>query len=104
MHTSAAPPRAVVWGTLPEPVNRKKGRKIFMKNNAKRFASIVGIGLALIMPLNKTFADSESKAFANSDFLKQLSGEWWQWALSIPTSVNPLADATGDNAFVGQRG
>lgn len=83
-----------------------------MKNNAKRFASIVGISLALIMPMNKTFADSESNAFADSehsksedfDFLKQLSAEWWQWALSIPTSVNPLTDTTGQNAVVGQRG
>jgi len=83
-----------------------------MKNNAKRFASIVGIGLALIMPMNKTFADSESKAFADSeraksedsDSLKQLSAEWWQWALSIPTGENPLLDTNGDNSMIGQHG
>jgi hypothetical protein len=83
-----------------------------MKNNAKRFASIVGIGLALIMPMNKTFADSESKAFADSeraksedsDSLKQLSAEWWQWALSIPTPVSPLTDTSGDNSMIGQHG
>jgi hypothetical protein len=33
-----------------------------------------------------------------------LSAEWWQWALSIPTPVNPVADTTGDNCMVGQRG
>ena len=35
---------------------------------------------------------------------RQLSAEWWQWVLSIPASVNPLVDATGDNCMVGQRG
>jgi hypothetical protein len=36
--------------------------------------------------------------------LPTLTGEWWQWAMSIPTSVNPLLDTTGDNCMVGQRG
>lgn len=31
-------------------------------------------------------------------------GEWWQWALSIPASVNPMIDTTGQNCMVGQRG
>ena len=36
--------------------------------------------------------------------LPTLTGEWWQWALSIPTSVNPQLDTTGANCMVGQRG
>jgi hypothetical protein len=36
--------------------------------------------------------------------LPQLTGEWWQWALSIPISVNPLLDTTGERCMVGQRG
>lgn len=35
---------------------------------------------------------------------EQASARWWQWALSIPGSVNPLADATGAHCMVGQRG
>lgn len=35
---------------------------------------------------------------------KQLSSEWWQWVLSSPVSASPLADATGANCMVGQRG
>jgi hypothetical protein len=35
---------------------------------------------------------------------EKLSAEWWQWALSIPTSVNPQLDTTGENGVVGQRG
>src|SRR5262245_49968482 len=65
-----------------------------MNNNTRRFVAIIVVGLALIMPIKRAFAQS----------LQQLSAEWWQWALSIPTSVNPLTDTTGEDAFVGQRG
>jgi hypothetical protein len=33
-----------------------------------------------------------------------LSAQWWEWALSIPTSHNPLLDTTGADCVVGQRG
>jgi hypothetical protein len=36
--------------------------------------------------------------------LPALAAQWWQWALSIPTSVNPLEDVNGANCMVGQRG
>ena len=36
--------------------------------------------------------------------LPTLTGEWWQWAMSIPTSVNPLLDTTGERCMIGQRG
>src|SRR3954469_5315630 len=89
-----------------------------MKSNSRRFTAIVGIGLALIMPINRTFADADSEkwAFEGSEFFNQLnakwhrrvlsilSAEWWQWALSIPTPVNPQIDPDGKNAVVGQRG
>jgi hypothetical protein len=63
-----------------------------MKSNMRHLIVIVGIGLGLMMPLTRAFADS------------QLSAEWWQWALSIPTSENPQLDTTGENCMVGQRG
>jgi hypothetical protein len=65
-----------------------------MNNNTKRFVVIAGIGLVLLMPIKKAFAQSPG----------QLSAEWEQWALSIPTVVNPLTDTTGEDAVVGQRG
>ena len=34
----------------------------------------------------------------------QWSAAWWQWALSIATSQNPMLDETGANAGVGQSG
>lgn len=69
-----------------------------MNTSTKRFVVIMGIGLALIMPMKRVFADADGESF------KKLSTEWWQWALSIPASVNPQLDETGEDAFVGQRG
>jgi hypothetical protein len=34
----------------------------------------------------------------------KLDGEWWQWALSIPPSANPVLDTTGQDCEVGQHG
>jgi len=69
-----------------------------MNNNTKRFVAIIGIGFALTMPIGRVSADAGSESF------KKLSVEWEQWALSIPTPVNPTLDNTGQNAVVGQRG
>ena len=69
-----------------------------MKNNTKRLGAMIGIGLALMLPVNRAFSDD------NSEFFAKLTPEWWQWALSIPSIVNPQTDPTGDNAVVGQRG
>ena len=67
-----------------------------MNSKTRRFIVSVTVGVGLLMPLNRAFADSAS--------FKQLSAEWWQWALSIPTSENPQLDATGEDCVVGQRG
>jgi hypothetical protein len=71
--------------------NHGTSRSDVMRNNTRRFLAIIGIGFALIMPIRGTFAQS-------------LDAQWWQWALSIPTLVNPQKDTTGQNAVVGQRG
>jgi hypothetical protein len=34
----------------------------------------------------------------------QLQADWWQWVSAIPANKNPLLDATGENAAVGQQG
>jgi len=79
---------------VPENVHQRK--EDTMNNSTKRFVAIIGIGLALMMPINRALAQTKS--------IEQLSVEWWQWALSIPTSVNPQIDSIGKNAFVGQHG
>jgi hypothetical protein len=75
-----------------------------MTSNTRRFVAIVVVGLALMIPIRMGFADSESMGSADFESFKQLSAEWWQWALSIPTSQNPLVDQTGEKSVVGQRG
>jgi hypothetical protein len=35
---------------------------------------------------------------------RNLTGEWWQWAVSIPVAANPMLDASGGNCMVGQHG
>ena len=52
--------------------------------------------VALLMPLKVAFAEPNG--------LPQLTGQWWQWALSIPPGVNPLNDDSGANCMIGQSG
>ncbi|MFL6465933.1 MAG: hypothetical protein ACJ73N_16180 [Bryobacteraceae bacterium] len=62
----------------------------------RRFLVLFIFGLSLLTPIQQMSADS--------DFHSRMSDEWWQWATSIPTPVNPLLDVTGENCMVGQHG
>lgn len=66
--------------------------------NGQRFIRAAAVALGLLAPMQQVLADSDF------DTLRTLSAEWWQWALSIPPSANPLADATGEKCMVGQHG
>jgi hypothetical protein len=58
-----------------------------------------------ILALVASAATLPARADGHSgDSLKDMSEQWWQWALSIPTPNNPLTDTTGANCMVGQRG
>jgi hypothetical protein len=65
-----------------------------MKHKVKLLAAAIVTGLGL----------QANPVAAESDSLKALSGEWWQWALSIPTAHNPMLDTSGVNCMVGQHG
>lgn len=67
-----------------------------MNNRKNIFVSMLAILSA--------FTLQSGTAHADSDSLKNLSAQWWQWALSIPVANNPLLDANGANCMVGQRG
>jgi hypothetical protein len=59
-----------------------------------------------MIPVNLAFAQQEQQQ--QQPQLPMLTAEWWQWSLSIPTSVNPLLEGldktnTGPNCTVGQR-
>ncbi len=67
-----------------------------MRSKMRRFIATMAIGSGLIVPLNATLAQTPDP--------KSLSAQWVQWALSIPTPLNPQLDNTGENCMVGQRG
>ena len=75
-----------------------------MKRNTIPCVTNCVIGLALMIPINISFADSENMASGEFGSFEKLSAEWQQWALSIPTSVNPQLDTNGGHCMVGQRG
>jgi hypothetical protein len=61
--------------------------------------------LAGAMSFALGFASVPSTAAETDDVsFKELSAQWWQWAMSIPAAVNPLVDDTGAFCMVGQRG
>jgi hypothetical protein len=68
-----------------------------MNKFCSRFASVVAIVVAVLVPTSLAFAGGSAAA-------KKLSFEWWQWVNSIPGSVNPMLDSTGENCAVGQHG
>jgi hypothetical protein len=70
-----------------------------MREAVKAVFAVLAISLGFIVPLRAVSAQGLPPGQ-----LPTLTGEWWQWAMSIPTSVNPLLDTTGDNCMVGQRG
>jgi hypothetical protein len=67
-----------------------------MKGNKAVCTLLTGIACGALL--------AASAAHAQLQSTKQLSAEWWQWALSIPAGVNPLADPDGPRCMVGQRG
>ena len=69
-------------------------------NRTRSFVTTVAaIILAVLIPANAAPARG---IFGSGQ--SQLTAEWWQWVLSIPPSVNPLLDTTGDQCMVGQHG
>jgi hypothetical protein len=49
-------------------------------------------------------ASMATAAWADDDVRDLRDGQWVQWIYSIPASVNPLTDITGQNCMVGQSG
>ena len=70
---------------------------------SSRLASrlLLALGLALAAP---AMAGDTAAKGGDAPTVRELSAAWWQWALSIPASVNPLGDPTGSLCGVGQHG
>jgi len=68
--------------------------------NTRDFFAIAAIAIGLTLPIKVVSAQGLPPGQ-----LPELTGEWWQWALSIPASVNPnLVQMGDDTCMVGQRG
>ena len=68
--------------------------------NTRDFFAIAAIAIGLTLPIKVVSAQGLPPGQ-----LPELTGEWWQWALSIPASVNPNLVQTGDDTcMIGQRG
>jgi hypothetical protein len=65
----------------------------------KIITTIFGAVVGLILPAQLALADED-----RSPFLPALTGQWWEWALSIPPGQNPMLDPTGKDCMVGQKG
>ena len=72
-----------------------------MKYALRGLCTRVGVGLGLIMSLCAAYAQGAS---SEAESLSELTAQWWQWATSIPTTVNPIVDINGASCMVGQRG
>lgn len=78
-----------------------------MKNNTKNWrgsAAVAGIVLGFLISAT-AFADVVPRnlnKYGNN--YGEWSARWWQWALSVPAAVNPVADTTGANCHRGQTG
>ena len=68
--------------------------------NTRDFFAIAAIAIGLTLPIKVVSAQGLPPRQ-----LPELTGEWWQWALSIPASVNPqLVQSGDDTCMIGQWG
>src|SRR5262245_42961061 len=79
-----------------------------MQRKMRHFLTIVSTsGLGLMLSLQGALAEDLFGGLGkkrHEQSFKELSAQWQQWRLSIPTPENPLLDPTGEHCMVGQRG
>lgn len=84
------------------------GMHRMQRSKLRQIICVLG-SVALCLSASPGFGGSRHARPGHSDTVQRgalhgLAAEWWQWVLSIPESVNPLLDETGDDCVVGQRG
>jgi hypothetical protein len=88
-------PSQPICGSIVESFNPNSQEFAVMKK-LRDLCQVLVVASALIVPAIGRADDDPS--------FQQLSAQWWQWALSIPTATNPLVDSDGANCMLGQRG
>jgi hypothetical protein len=87
-----------------EPNACREQQAIMSKHYIRAIAHVLFAGLiagAAIAPLN-AFAQDEPQVLGKT--IGEWSAKWWQWALPIPSSTNPMLDKTGAFGHLGQQG
>src|SRR5690242_13002564 len=79
---------------LASPARNREGN---VKKSIRWLSVIVAAGASALLVTPEVSADDCPE-------LARLAAQWWQWAVSIPPSVNPLTDTTGQDCMVGQHG
>jgi hypothetical protein len=104
-------PQHILFGLFKRRLNLKMLRNWYLQSSVALIGSIALIALVLPLQVIPALADSnpnpgvlppQSLSFGKT--YGEWSNAWWQWALSIPASVNPLLDPTGANCGEGQSG
>ena len=65
--------------------------------------SMKNLTAGLVLAVGMVGGGTSALAQEQEDLMASTTAQWWQYAISIPTSVNPLVDQTGANCMVGQR-
>lgn len=63
---------------------------------------VFGLLMPASLPTARAQGNSNPGVVPNNAQYRTLSAQWWQWALSAPTPVNPILDPTGANCAQGQ--
>lgn len=96
--------KSVVQSHHPGECATTKGRHSWL--GRKLFLAATLLAGSALQP-NPSLANQDGEARSTEDeatSFQALAAQWWQFAASIPKSVNPLTDETGQNCMVGQRG
>jgi hypothetical protein len=82
----------------------RKQQIIMSKHYTRAIMHMLLAGLiagAAVGPSN-AFAQAEPQVLGKT--IGEWSAKWWQWALAIPTPINPMVDDSGKYSHVGQQG
>lgn len=82
----------------------RKQKTIMSKHYTRAIVHMLLAGLiagAAVGPSN-AFAQAEPQVLGKT--IGEWSAKWWQWALAIPASTNPMLDNTGAFCHLGQQG
>jgi hypothetical protein len=80
---------------------------MFRNSHGRPFAAamliiILSLAVSTAAPRTQAQGNPNPGIVPNNARYRQLSAQWWQWALSAPPAVNPILDSTGANCAQGQ--